>query len=185
MKPLAIVEAPLQGLSERPRIAGRHDQAIVRGDQFGRARLVVTQTDGLDTMTLKCETAVRDAALADAIRASIQAVAKLKGEVELVYPPISFLAEPQVAVVTKNAEHKGTLEAAKAYLEFLYTPEGQEIIAKNFYRPTNAEVLAKHAATFPQMQLFRITAVAKSWDDSSAKYFGDGGLFDTFYKPKR
>jgi sulfate transport system substrate-binding protein len=111
-------------------------------------------------------------------------VEEAKGAVELVYPPISFLAEPHVAVVTKNAEKKGNLDVAKAYLEFLYTPEAQEIIAANFYRPTNAEVLAKHRASFPELQLFKIDAVAKSWDDASAKYFGDGGLFDTFYKGK-
>ncbi len=107
------------------------------------------------------------------------------GAVEIVYPPTSFLAEPHVAVVTKNAEHKGTLDAAKAYLEFLYTPEGQEIIAKNFYRPTNPEVLAKYRAQFPELTLFKIDAVAKSWDDATAKYFGDGALFDSFYKPKK
>ena len=107
------------------------------------------------------------------------------GAVEIVYPPVSFLAEPHVAVVTKNAEHKGTLDAAKAYLEFLYTPEGQEIIAKNFYRPTNPEVLAKYRAQFPELTLFKIDAVAKSWDDATAKYFGDGALFDSFYKPKK
>jgi sulfate/thiosulfate transport system substrate-binding protein len=111
-------------------------------------------------------------------------VEEAKGAVEVVYPPISFLAEPHVAVVTKNAERKGTLAAAKAYLDFLYTPEGQEIVARNFYRPTNAEVLARHRADFPELRLFKIDAVAKSWDDASAKYFGDGGLFDSFYKPR-
>ena len=107
------------------------------------------------------------------------------GAVEIVYPPISFFAEPHVAVVTKNAERKGTTAAAQAYLEFLYTPEGQEIIAKNFYRPTDPGVLAKHRATFPEIQLFKIDAVASNWDDATAKYFGDGGIFDSFYKPKK
>jgi sulfate transport system substrate-binding protein len=102
-----------------------------------------------------------------------------------VYPPISFLAEPHVAWVDANVKKKGTEAVAKAYLEFLYTPEAQEIIAKNFYRPTNPEILAKHASLFPAIKLFKVDAVAKSWDDASAKYFGDGGLFDTFYKPKR
>jgi sulfate transport system substrate-binding protein len=111
-------------------------------------------------------------------------VEEAKGAVELVYPPISFLAEPHVAVVGKNAERNGTVAVATAYLEFLYTPEAQEIIAQNFYRPTDAAVLARHRSTFPEMQLFTIEAVAKNWDDSSAKYFGDGGLFDSFYKPK-
>lgn len=112
-------------------------------------------------------------------------VKEANGAVEIVYPPISFFAEPHVAVVTKNAERKGTAAAAKAYLEFLYTPEGQEIIAKNFYRPTNPQVLAKYRSTFPEIQFFKVDAVAKSWDDATSKYFGDGGIFDGFYKPKK
>ena len=107
------------------------------------------------------------------------------GAVEIVYPPVSFLAEPHVAVVSKNAERKGTAEAAKAYLEFLYTPEGQEIIAKNYYRPTDPAVLAKYRSTFPELKLFKVDAVAKSWDDATAKFFGDGAIFDSFYKPKK
>ena len=112
-------------------------------------------------------------------------VKEAAGAVEIVYPPISFFAEPHVALVAKNSDRKGTTAAAKAYLEFLYTPEGQEIIAKNYYRPTNAAVLAKYRAQFPDLQLFKIDAVAKSWDDAAAKYFGDGGIFDSFYKPKK
>jgi sulfate/thiosulfate-binding protein len=106
------------------------------------------------------------------------------GEVEIVYPSSSILAQPHVAWVDKNVDHKGTAEVAKAYLEFLYTPEGQEIIAKNYYRPSDPAVLAKYAAQFPDIKRFDITTVAKSWDDASAKYFGDGGVFDSFYKPK-
>jgi sulfate/thiosulfate transport system substrate-binding protein len=106
------------------------------------------------------------------------------GEVEVVYPSTSILAQPYVAWVDKNVEHKGTAEVAKAYLEFLYTPEGQEIIAKNYYRPSDPAVLAKYAAQFPDIKRFDISTVAKSWDDASAKYFADGGVFDSFYKPK-
>lgn len=112
-------------------------------------------------------------------------VKEADGAVEIVYPPISFLAEPHVAVVEKNAKSKGTTAAAEAYLEFLYTPEGQKIIADNFYRPTDPAVLAAHRSTFPEMKLFKIDAVAKSWDDATAKYFADGALFDSFYKPKK
>jgi sulfate/thiosulfate-binding protein len=111
-------------------------------------------------------------------------VQEAKGEVEVVYPSTSILAQPYVAWVDKNVEHKGTAEVAKAYLEFLYTPEGQEIIAKNYYRPSDPAVLAKYAAEFPDIKRFDITTVAKSWDDASAKYFADGGVFDSFYKPK-
>ena len=105
-------------------------------------------------------------------------------EVEIVYPSSSILAQPYVAWVDKNVDHKGTAAVAKEYLEFLYTPEGQEIIAKNFYRPTDPAVLAKHAADFPDIKRFDVTTVAKSWDDAQAKYFADGGVFDSFYKPK-
>jgi len=104
--------------------------------------------------------------------------------VEIVYPSSSILAQPYVAWVDKNVEHKGTADVAKAYLEFLYTQEGQEIIAKNFYRPTDPAVLSKHASDFPDIKRFDVTAVAKSWDDAQAKYFADGGVFDSFYKPK-
>jgi sulfate transport system substrate-binding protein len=111
-------------------------------------------------------------------------VAESGGAVEIVYPPISFLAEPQVAWVDANVKRKGTADAAKAYLEFLYTDEAQEIIAKNFYRPTNPTILAKHRDLFPDMKLFTVTAVARDWDDAYDKYFGEGKLFDSFYKPK-
>jgi sulfate transport system substrate-binding protein len=110
-------------------------------------------------------------------------VQEAKGAVELVYPPVSILAEPHITVVDGNVKRKGTAEAAKAYLEFLYTPEGQEIIAKHYFRPINPDVLAKHAATFPEVKLFDITKVARDWTDASDKYFGEGKIFDSFYKP--
>jgi sulfate transport system substrate-binding protein len=106
------------------------------------------------------------------------------GDLEIVVPPISVLAEPQVAWVDGNVKRKGTAAAAKAYLEFLYTEEAQTIIAKNFYRPTNPAVLQRYSAEFPAIKLFPITAVAKSWDDAYAKFFNEGKLFDSFYKPK-
>jgi sulfate/thiosulfate transport system substrate-binding protein len=106
------------------------------------------------------------------------------GDLEIVVPPISVLAEPQVAWVDGHVKRKGTAAAAKAYLEFLYTEEAQTIIAKNFYRPTNPAVLQRYSAEFPAIKLFPITAVAKSWDDAYAKFFNEGKLFDSFYKPK-
>jgi sulfate/thiosulfate-binding protein len=108
-----------------------------------------------------------------------------KGAVEIVYPPISVLAEPPVAVVDGNVKRKGTAAAAKAYLDFLYTPEGQEIIAQHYFRPIDQAVFAKHAASFPEIKRFPVTAIATSWDDAYDKYFGDGKIFDSFYKPKK
>ena len=107
------------------------------------------------------------------------------GKLEIVYPPISFLAEPPLAVVDANVGRKGTRAAAEAYLKFAFTPEGQEIIAANFYRPTNPDVRAKHAATFPDLKLFPVTAVAKDWADANLRFFADGGEFDAIYAAGR
>jgi sulfate transport system substrate-binding protein len=108
-------------------------------------------------------------------------VAEAKGELEIVFPEASILAEPHVAVVDANVDKKGTRTLAEAYLKFLYTKEGQEIIAKHFYRPSDADVLAANASSFPAMELFPVTKVATDWDDAHTKYFADGGEFDRMY----
>lgn len=113
------------------------------------------------------------------------AVEESGGELEIVYPPISILAEPHVAVVDANASRHGTADAARAYLEFLYTPEGQEIIANNHYRPTTAEAQAKFGSKFPAIKLFPVTAVAKDWTDANNKFFATGAVFDAIYTPGR
>ncbi|TMA62048.1 MAG: sulfate ABC transporter substrate-binding protein [Deltaproteobacteria bacterium] len=105
------------------------------------------------------------------------------GELEVVNPPVSILATPPVAVVDANVKRHGTEAAARAYLEYLYTDEAQEIIAKNFYRPVKAEVLARHKSDLPELKLFQVTAIAKDWDDAFAKFFGEGKVFDSIYKP--
>jgi sulfate transport system substrate-binding protein len=110
-------------------------------------------------------------------------VREAKGQLDIVYPPISILAEPQVAVVDVTVRRKGTKKAAEAYLQFLYTDQGQEIIAKHFYRPSNPEILAKHRATFPDIRLFSITEIGKSWDEVRARLVADGSVFDKIYKP--
>lgn len=103
------------------------------------------------------------------------------GQFEIVYPSISFKAEPPVAVVDANARRHGTTAAATAYLSYLYTPEGQELIAQNFYRPIDPSVAQKHAATFPPIRLFTVDAVAKDWTDAYDKFFGEGKIFDSIY----
>jgi len=104
------------------------------------------------------------------------------GELELVYPPVSFFAEPHIAIVDSVVDAKGTREVAQKYLEFVYTPAGQEIVAKHFYRPTNPEILAKYRDRFPEIKTFSITAVATDWDAAQSKYFADGGIFDSIYQ---
>lgn len=108
-------------------------------------------------------------------------VTEAKGELELVFPEVSILAEPHVAVVDSVADKKGTRATAEEYLKFLYTKEGQEVIAKNFYRPSTAEVLAANASAFPAVELFPVTKVAASWDDAQRKFFADGAEFDKIY----
>ena len=108
-------------------------------------------------------------------------IAESNGALEIVYPPISILAEPPVAVVDANVERRHTRAAAEAYLQFLYTDAAQEIIAANFYRPINAEILRRHAATFPDIRLFAVTTIATDWTDAYAKFFDDGALFDSIY----
>lgn len=111
-------------------------------------------------------------------------VQESKGELEILYPSQSILAEPHVALVDVNVDRKKTREVSEAYLKFLYTPEGQEIIARHFYRPTDATVLEKHRAQFPDLKLFPITDIAKGWDDAQERFFAEGGLFDSIYKSK-
>jgi sulfate/thiosulfate transport system substrate-binding protein len=100
------------------------------------------------------------------------------GKFEIVAPSISILAEPPVAVVDRNAARHGTSEIAEAYLRFLYSPEGQEIIARNYYRPRDAGVAARHARTFPTLQLLTVDQDFGGWAQAQARFFADGGVFD-------
>jgi sulfate/thiosulfate transport system substrate-binding protein len=103
---------------------------------------------------------------------------------EIVNPSSSILAEPPVAVVDKYVDQHGTRAVAEAYLKYLYTDAGQEIAAKNFYRPRNPAVLAKYKSQFPDIQLFTITDVAGPWKEVQPKHFADHGIFDQLYKPQ-
>jgi sulfate/thiosulfate-binding protein len=106
-----------------------------------------------------------------------------KDKVEIVLPSVSILAEPPVAVVDKYADQHGTREVATAYLQYLYTPEGQEIAAKHYYRPRNKEVAAKYADRFPKITLFTIDEMFGGWEKAQKQHFADGGVFDGIYKP--
>ncbi len=102
---------------------------------------------------------------------------------EIVYPPSSILAEPPVTVVDKNVDKHGTRKVAEAYLQYLYSPEGQEIAAKNFYRPIDAKVAAKYTKQFPKIALFNINDVFGGWTKAQTTHFSDGGVFDQIYQP--
>lgn len=106
-----------------------------------------------------------------------------KDKFDVVVPSISILAEPPVAVVDKVADKKGTRKAAEAYLKFLYTPQGQEIGAKNFYRPTDPAVAKKHESEFPKVKLVTIDDTFGGWQKAQKTHFADGGQFDQLYQP--
>lgn len=104
------------------------------------------------------------------------------GKFEIVTPSLSILAEPQVAVVDKVVDRKGTRKVAEAYLQYLYTQEAQEIIARNHYRPSDPAVAAEHAADFPKLDLVNIRDFG-GWAKVQSEFFGDGGVFDRIYTP--
>jgi sulfate/thiosulfate transport system substrate-binding protein len=103
-------------------------------------------------------------------------------KLQIVVPTVSVLAEPPVAVVDKVVLRRGTREVAQAYLQYLYSKEGQEIVAKNYYRPRDAEVAAKYAAQYPKLNLVTIADFG-GWAKVQPTHFGEGGVFDQIYSP--
>jgi sulfate transport system substrate-binding protein len=106
-----------------------------------------------------------------------------KDKFEIVTPSISILAEPPVAVVDKVVDKRGTRKQAQAYLEYLYSPEGQEIAARNFYRPRDPKVAAKYAKQFADVKLFTVDDAFGGWRAAQKTHFDDGGVFDQIYAP--
>ena len=106
------------------------------------------------------------------------AIREQPGKFEIVTPSLSILAEPPVAIVEKNAEKDGNLNLAKAYLNYLYSPAGQEIAAKNFYRPRDPAVAKKYETVFPKLKLFTIDDVFGGWTKAQKEHFSNGGTFD-------
>ena len=102
---------------------------------------------------------------------------------DIVFPPISILAEPPVAIVDRVVDRRKTREVAEAYLQFLYTKTGQELAAKHHYRPRDAEIAEKYADKFPPLHLFVLDDVFGSWQQAQEKHFVDGGMFDKIYQP--
>ena len=105
-------------------------------------------------------------------------------KVDFVYPSLSFLAQPPVTVVDKNVDKKGTRAVAEEYLNYLYSEEAQDIIGKNFYRPTSAKAQAKYARQFPKLNLFTIEQAFGGWDKAAKDHFVDGAAFDQIFTRK-
>jgi sulfate/thiosulfate transport system substrate-binding protein len=102
---------------------------------------------------------------------------------EIVAPSLSILAEPPVSIVDRNVDKKGTRKVAEAYLQYLYSEEGQEIAARNFYRPTDPKVAAKYAKQFPKLTLVTIDGAFGGWPNATKTHFADGASFDQIYLP--
>jgi sulfate/thiosulfate-binding protein len=107
-----------------------------------------------------------------------------KDEAEIIVPSVSILAEPPVAVVERVASRHGTLKAAQAYLQYLYSEEGQDIIGRNYYRPRSEAAIAKYGDRFPKLELFTIEETFGGWKKAQKTHFDDGGTFDRIFRER-
>ena len=107
-----------------------------------------------------------------------------KDKYDIVYPSISFLAEPSVAIVDKTVDKNGNRNLAKGYLNYLYSPKGQELAAKHFFRPRNKQVANKYLAQFPKQKTFNINDVFGGWAKAQKTHFVNGAIFDQIYTEK-
>jgi ABC-type sulfate transport system substrate-binding protein len=112
---------------------------------------------------------------------ALREVGESKGELEVVYPPVSILAEPSVTWVDVNVEKHKSAAASKAYLAYLFSDAAQEIFANAGYRPINEAILKKYQDRLPKIDLFPVTLVAKDWTDAQTKFFGENGIFETIH----
>ncbi len=163
------------------------DEAKVR-DYVARllANVPVLDTAARGATTTFTQRGIGDVLLAWENEAFLAMAEFGEGKFDIVVPSLSILAEPPVAVVDGNVDAKGTRAAAQAYLEFLYTPKAQAIIAKNHYRPRLPEAAAPaDVAKFPKLELVTIDAAFGGWSKAQATHFADGGTFDQLYKPGR
>jgi sulfate/thiosulfate transport system substrate-binding protein len=150
------------------------------GDIFGKVPVLDSGARG-STMTF-VRRQMGDVLLAWENEAHL-ALAESPGRLEIVVPSVSILAEPPVAVVDKVVDRKGTRAIAEAYLQYLYSPEGQEIAAKRHYRPRDEKVAARFSGTFAKVKLFTVDELFGGWQKAQATHFADGGVFDQIYKP--
>jgi len=138
----------------------------------------VMDTGARGSLTTFAERGIGDVMIAWENEALLARESLGSGEYEIVVPSASILAEPPVAVVDAVARRNGTSEVAEAYLQYLYTPEAQQLIAKHHYRPSDPAVLAQYAAKFPNVKLFTIEEKFGGWKDAQARFFAEGAIFD-------
>ena len=168
-------------------------QAGGPGDNDAKAREFMTALFGnvpvLDSGARGATTTFVQRGIGDVLLAweneAYLALAETKDQIEIVVPSMSILAEPPVTIVDTVVDRKGTRTVAEAYLQFLYTPAGQDIVARHHYRPRDQSVAAKYASTFADVKLFTIDEAFGGWQNAQKTHFADGGTFDQIYKPGR
>lgn len=158
---------------------GTRDEAIRFVKEIYR-RVPVLDTGARGATSTFAQKKIGDVHLALESEAWLE-VQESKGELEIVYPPQSIVHEPHIAIVDANVDRRQIRPHVEAYLNFLYSPEGQEIIARHHFRPTDPAVVARHADRFPAMNMFSITDLAADWDDAHKQFFAENGLFDQIY----
>jgi sulfate transport system substrate-binding protein len=149
------------------------------------ANVPVLDTGARGATTTFVQRGIGDVLIAWENEAQLSIKETAKNQLEIVYPSVSILAEPPVAWVDRVTSRRETLDVAKAYLRFLYTPEGQEIIARHYYRPTSESVSQKYAASFPKIDLFTIKEVFGGWQSAQKTHFNEGGVFDQIQQARR
>lgn len=149
-------------------------------------RQIYKQTKVLDSGARGATTTFAERGIGDVLLAweneAYLAVREQPGKFEIITPSLSILAEPPVAIVDKNVEKDGNANLAKAYLNYLYSPAGQTIAAKNFYRPRNQDILKKYSATFKPLKLVTIDKEFGGWSKVQKQHFENGGIFDQIVK---
>ncbi|MCX9154697.1 sulfate ABC transporter substrate-binding protein [Niveibacterium sp. 24ML] len=143
----------------------------------------VLDTGARGASTTFVERGIGDVLIAWENEAKLAVQALGADKVEIVTPSISILAEPSVAVVDKVVDKRGTRKQAEAYLQYLYSPEGQAIAARHFYRPRDAQVAARYAKQFVPVERFTVDEVFGGWGQAQKRHFSDGGEFDQFFRP--
>jgi sulfate transport system substrate-binding protein len=147
---------------------------------------IYKQTKVLDSGARGSTTTFAERGIGDVLLAweneAYLAVREQPGKFQIITPSLSILAEPPVAIVEKNVQKDGNANVAKAYLNFLYSPLGQDIAAKNYYRPRNAAVLKKYSTTFKPLKLVTIDKEFGGWNKVQKKHFETGGVFDQIVK---
>lgn len=145
--------------------------------------VIVLDSGARGSTTSFVERGIGDVLLAWENEAILAANELGEDEFDIVTPSMSILTEPPVAIVDKVVDRKGTREVAEGYLEFLYTDEGQRLIADHYYRPRNQDILTEYSESFPDVELFTINEKFGSWQEAQEKHFSDGGIFDAIYQP--